>query len=261
MTGIGWVPLVYAGNMAGYMPAPIVGDAFGVALADAIDGDEVMTIAERSDGYVAHESTDMYFAPPAGWPSYDQDALDLLAGRVLDIGAGAGRLSLALQEQGHAPVALDTSPGAIEVCRMRGVEETFLGPIDALAEGGVEPFDAAALLGHNLGLLGSRHRSQEIFTTLRGLLKPGARVVGTCLEPYGTDNPVHLGYHEANRRAGRLGGRIVLRVRYGLLTTDWFDYLFTTPAELEELAHAAGWRVEYATEPTPTYLAVLTPDN
>lgn len=248
--------------MADYPSNPAVGDAFGAALLDAQAGDEVMTIAERSDGYVGIESTEMYFAPPEEWPDFDRTALGILEGRVLDIGAGAGRLSLALQDRGHSAVALDTSPGAVEVCRARGLENTFLGPIEALAEkDDIEPFDFAGLLGHNLGLLGSRKQSQAVFATLRRLLHPNGRIVGTCMDPYATDRPIHLRYHEANRRAGRLGGRIVLRVRYETMTTDWFDYLFTTPTELDELARTAGWRVQDASEPNPTYVAVLKPDD
>lgn len=247
--------------MADLPSNPAVGDAFGAALLDAQAGDEVMTVAERSDGYLGIESTEMYFAPPEEWPDFDRTALGILEGRVLDVGAGAGRLSLALQDRGHSAVALDTSPGAIEVCRARGLEDTFLGPIESLAEDAVEPFDFAALLGHNLGLLGSRNRSQGVLATLRLLIRSNGRIVGTCMDPYATDNPIHLRYHEANRRAGRLGGRIVLRVRYGWLTTDWFDYLFTTPTELDELARSAGWRLEEASDPNPTYVAVLKPDD
>ena len=56
------------------------------------------------------------------------------------MGAGAGRHALPLQESGREVVALDVSPGGVEVCRRRGVRETFTGTVFELAETGPEPF-------------------------------------------------------------------------------------------------------------------------
>jgi SAM-dependent methyltransferase len=80
----------------------------------------------------------VYFLEPDAWsdawPDNDVTALDLVGGRVLNVGAGAGRFLLALQSRGHEPMALDVSPGAVEVCRRRGVRRTILGPIEELAD-------------------------------------------------------------------------------------------------------------------------------
>src|SRR5690349_182310 len=77
-------------------------------------------------------------------------------GKVLDLGAGAGRAALALQVAGRPVVALDVSRGAIEVCKRRGVHQCFVGTVDALVETNPTPFDSILALGNNLGLLGSR---------------------------------------------------------------------------------------------------------
>jgi hypothetical protein len=59
----------------------------------------------------------VYFLEPDAWsdawPDNDVTALDLVGGRVLNVGAGAGRFLLALQSRGHEPMALDVSPGAV----------------------------------------------------------------------------------------------------------------------------------------------------
>ena len=54
-------------------------------------------------------------------------------------------------------------------------------------------------------------------------------------DPYGTKDPHDLAYHERNRRRGRLGGQIRLRVRYKAYATPWVDYLMVSFDEMEEI--------------------------
>jgi SAM-dependent methyltransferase len=238
---------------------PKVGDAFGRALLDALRDGDASYIVERIDGYVDVESAADNLTVPSQWPVRDAMALDLVSGRVLDVGAGAGRHSLALQDMGADPVALDTSPGAIDVCRRRGVERTFVGDVfDLLAED-PRPFDAALFMGNNLGLLGSPAEARELLAALGRLLTPDGVVVGTGLDPHLTDDEDHRVFHERNRAAGRLPGQLTLRVRYGYLASDWFNYLFVSPEELRDLADECGWWVVDATDPDPIYLATLRP--
>jgi hypothetical protein len=69
-------------------------------------------------------------------------------------------------------------------------------------------------------------------------------IAGTCLDPYRSGGREHLAYHERNRAAGRMAGQIRMRVRYGKLATDWWDYLFMSPEELRTLAAGTRWRIE-----------------
>ena len=98
-----------------------------------------------------------------------------------------------------------------------------------------------------------------MFDAMRALLKPGGSVIGTCRDPYLTDDRDHLSYHEANRAAGRFPGQIRLRFRYRRLASEWFNYLFVAPNELKALAEHSGWAVVGTTNPDPMYVAVLRP--
>lgn len=218
---------------------PEHGDAFGQALSDRQAGRAAGIVIERDDGFVDVD-TGGYLG---GWSERDGWALERFRGRVLDVGAGAGRAALALQERGHDVVALDVSPGAAEVCRRRGVKEVFLGTAAELAATGAPAFDSVLMLGNNLGLLGSAERAPEFLAELGAVLNPRGVIVGACLDPYQTDKPAHLAYHERNRRAGRMPGQVTIRVRYQRLATGWFDVLWMSLAELGEIAAAAGWRV------------------
>src|SRR5262249_22178698 len=108
------------------------GDAYGEMMLAALEGDTIPEIVEREDGFITAGSFGpaYYLAPYRRWPSRQRRALRLVRGRVLDVGAGAGRVSLHLQEKGHDVVAIDTSPGAVEVCRRRGVRDARLLPVE-----------------------------------------------------------------------------------------------------------------------------------
>ncbi len=238
---------------------PELGDAFGEALLDAMTGGRGIHFIERNDGLLEAMDASLYLSKPVEWPRAEVAALEAITGRVLDIGAGAGRHSVALQDQGCEVMALDVSAGAIEVCRMRGVEWTFKGSIYELLGIPVEAFDSIILMGNNLGLLQSEARAVNLFAAMRKLLRPGGRVIGTCLDPYRTDNPDHLRYQDSNRAAGRYPGQVRMRYRYQRLATDWFGILYLASDELSDLARRCGWQVLDATEPDPNYVAVLRP--
>ena len=234
---------------------PRPGDALGNAFLDAVAGRPGPIVVERDDGYLFTDSIKYL----GGLDARDQWAVSRAAGRVLDVGAGAGRAALVLQEQGQAVTALDTSPGAAEACRKRGVRDVYLGtPRQAVADGLAGSFDSALLLGHNIGLLGSREAAGPFLGDLGALLRPGGVIAGTASDPYQTDERVHLDYHERNRQRGRLPGHATLRVRYQDIAGDWFDWLIPSPGELEELARPAGWQItDLRRGPGSLYAVVL----
>lgn len=217
-----------------------IGDAFGEALLSHLErGDRGFHVIERADGYVEPAAADVYFGELDAWSPTEQQAIEAVNGRVLDVGAGAGRASLHLQARGVDVTALDVSPGAIEVCRRRGVRQTFLGRVEEMSGG----FDTFLFLGNNLGLIGSPEAAPRFFGALRDLSRPGARIIGTMLDPYQTTDADHLAIHEENRRNGRMAGQVTIRIRRGLVATEWFDLLWVSADELRDLAESVGWTV------------------
>ena len=97
-------------------------DAYGRLIYDLHRGSDTTEIVERDDGWIAESGGARdYFAPCARWPKLHRLAMRAVRGRVLDIGAGAGRVSLHLQTRGHEVLAIDLSPLAIRTVRLRGV--------------------------------------------------------------------------------------------------------------------------------------------
>ena len=98
-------------------------DAYGRQMLDYYTTGQGIPIIERDDGYINASSPGILFMEYAEWPVIEQQAMDFVRGRVLDIGCGPGRHALYLQEKGHEVVGIDNSPLAIEVAKKRGLRD------------------------------------------------------------------------------------------------------------------------------------------
>src|ERR1019366_4570182 len=88
---------------------------------------------ERDDGYTTiGAGPEVYLSEFQGWPSAERQSVRSMRGRVLDVGCGAGRVALHLQERGIDVVGLDSSSLAVQAARIRGVKEVWCTSIDAL---------------------------------------------------------------------------------------------------------------------------------
>lgn len=115
------------------------------------------------------------FRTPDELPAIEAEALRLCRGRVLDVGAGAGCHSLALETHGFCVTAIDLSPLSVEVMRSRGVHDArqadFFGP-DFCGQ-----FDTILLLMNGAGIAGRIDRLPQFFARLNALLAPGGQVL------------------------------------------------------------------------------------
>lgn len=235
-------------------------DAYGAMLTAALEGRPADEIVERDDGFIETAvSWKMYLAPFRRWPAIHRAAMRFVRGRVLDIGCGAGRVCLHLQQRGHDVVGIDISRGAVEVSRRRGVGDVRLCSIDDV-DASLGAFDTIVMLGNNFGLFASRSRARRLLRRFHELTSDRGRIVAETRDIYRTDDPAHLAYHERNRRRGRMAGQVRIRVRYRLFKTPWFDYLMVSPAELEELLAGTGWHLGRTLEGPETYIAVIEKD-
>ena len=230
-------------------------DAFGQALMDYLEGRGGEELIERSDGYLDRSAgAATYFAQP----NEEQAAVaDRASGRVLDVGCGAGRYALYLQAKGLEVVAIDASPLAVEVCRRRGLRDARVLTLDEV-DRTLGQFDSVLMLGNNFGLMGSHHGARRSLRRLHQIVHPGGCILAETMDPYQSANPDHLSYHADNRAQGRMGGQIRMRVRYRKYKTPWFDYLFVSRGELEEIVRDSGWRMQSViARDGPNYVALL----
>jgi SAM-dependent methyltransferase len=200
-----------------------------------------------------------FFADHDDWAEPERAAFEYVEGRVLDIGAGAGRHSLVVQRRELETVAIDISPGAVEVCRRRGVEHARLLPLAEIDEG-LGTFDTVLLLCGNFGLSGSAEGTIDLFETLHSVTSPSARIVLDTVDPYVDNDAADLAYIERNRERGRMPGQVTIRIRYGGLATPWYDLLCVSRLELAALLERTGWHSVWAREDGADVYAVLEKD-
>jgi SAM-dependent methyltransferase len=232
-------------------------DAFGRALVDQLERGNARVVVEREDGRVDTEAMGWYFGEFRHWHSSERRSLRHVRGRVLDVGAGAGRVALELQKRGHEVVAIDLSPLAIDVCRRRGVRDARVLPFTRI-DSSLGHFDTVAMFGNNFGLFSNRRRARWLLRRMRGITTPDARIVAVSYDPHQTDDAHHLAYHERNLKRGRLAGQVRLRVRYSVYATPWSDYLMVSSAEMEEILEETGWTLERVLRDETFYAGVIT---
>jgi len=233
-------------------------DSFGQVMYDYLHGIRSQEIIERDDGFFSiSPGPALYFAPFSEWPTIEQQAIQHAQGRILDIGCGAGRHSLYLQERGYDVIGVDNSPLCLEVCRERGVRQVQGLSLTQLSSR-LGIFDTILMLGNNFCLVGNLPRARWLLRRLAAMTSPQGRILAGLRNPYDTDQPEHLEYHAWNRSRGRLSGEARIRVRYKKTVTPWIDFLMLSPDELRTLVGDTPWRVGIVLDdPSGNYVAVL----
>jgi SAM-dependent methyltransferase len=221
-------------------------DAYGRQMLAQYNNRTVTSeIIEREDGYIAAGSNPgLYFLEYRDWSPLERRAIKYARGRVLDIGCGAGRHSLYLQSNGLETTAIDISPGAVKVSKLRGVRSALVRSINQIDKFKPASFDSILMLGNNFGLFGSAKGVASILKKMHKITSAEGRIIAGTRNPYKTTDPDHLTYHRFNKKRGRMGGQIKMRFRFGKVIGPWFDYLLVSPEEMQSLIEGTGWRVE-----------------
>ena len=222
------------------------------------NGEWALEIVERDDGLITYSRLpEHYFSNYMDWPLFEKKAMEFVKGRVLDIGCGAGRHSLYLQEKGFDVLATDNSPLAIKICKLRGVKNAEVSSIEEVS-GEMGSFDTILLLGNNFGLFGAFEKSKILLRRFNEMTSRDALIIAETRDPYNTSNPNHLEYQEFNKKRGRMSGQLRIRIRFKKYTTPWFDYLLVSKDELEKILQDTGWKVkQYIDSEMSNYIAII----
>ena len=219
--------------------SPREADAWGDALLDELHGRPVAPLELETDRGVVHAAMApaWFFRPAEQWDPWERELLaDAVRSPALDLGAGAGRTSLWLQGEGVTVTAVDASPGAVEVCRARGVDDVREGDLND------PPTDrawrAVLLMCGNLGLGGTRDGIRRLLRRLAAACAPDAVLVGDTVDPGG---PPQVG----------------LRLRYRDSVTPWWQQYNVPIAEVPSLVVGTGWTLERHVVAAPDHAVLL----
>jgi SAM-dependent methyltransferase len=182
-------------------------------------------------------------------------ALGACGGRVLDVGAGAGSHTLALQAAGLEVTALEPHEGLQEVLLTRGVTDPRTSSLEELAAAG-ERYDTLLLLMNGLGLAGTLDGLPGFLQELAGVLAPGGQVLADSsdLRELVDDADAELRLPD-----GRYLGDLQYQLEFRGERGEPFPFLFVDPDTLSRVAGAEGWQVEVlAVNGDAGYLCRLT---
>lgn len=221
-----------AGPGAEGRPGPIGWDPFARALRAYRDGDTDAGVMVSSDGGGPRWTpVSLFFRGPGDFAPHHRLALDLARGRVLEVGAAAGALSLALQDRGLGVTALDAVPEAVEIMRERGVEDARCVPVLDFHD--PEPFDTVLLLMNGSMIAGTLEGLARLLGRLEGLLAPGGQVLMDSTDV--TDDQVWETDPEAP-----YPGELHFQLEFEGERGPPFPQLFVDPSTLDRVARQVG---------------------
>ncbi|HSL17829.1 MAG TPA: methyltransferase domain-containing protein [Methylomirabilota bacterium] len=189
-------------------------------------------------------------------PGLEQQALELAHGRVLDLGAGAGRHALELERRGLEVVAVDLLDDAVQVMRERGVGDPRCGGLEAVAG---ERFDTVLMLMHGIGIVGNLAGLGRLLEALPAVLTPEGRLICDSADLAAVlraEAPALLDELSAH---DRFIGEVQFALEYRKRRGPVYPWLFVDPRTLALLAGAAGFEARIvARGERAAFLAELT---
>lgn len=188
-------------------------------------------------------------------PALERTALKMAVGKILDVGAGSGCHSLALQEAGKEVHAIDISPLSVEVMMQRGVEHARL--VNLFDERFCETYDTILMLMNGSGIIGKLENLPGFFRRMKQLLHPQG-----CILMDSSD--LRYLFEEEDGSflidlAGDYYGEVDFRMQYKEIMGEPFDWLYIDFQTLNLYAESNGFRAELVKEGKHyDYLAKLT---
>lgn len=164
---------------------------------------------------------------------FDSEALRLVRGRVLDVGAGGGVHALLLQERGFQVTAIDSLGAAVRVMRARGVLDARHVELAQLEEGRV--FDTILALMNGTTLAGSLEGFSGLLSAFARALRVGGQVLIDSTDLRADSRGTTW------REDGRYVGEVHYQLEYANTRGAPFPQLFLDEGLLSSLADEGGW--------------------
>lgn len=194
-------------------------------------------------------------------PPLEQAALRLARGRTLDVGAGAGCHSLALQSApeleaqraaGIDVTAIDISPLSVQTMQAQGIRralEQDFWTID-------EQYDTILMLMNGIGIVGTLDALPRFFAHINSILTPGGQLivdssdVRYVYEDEDGSTPFRRNEQgiEIDSETGRYYGEYLYQMQYKRIRGEQFPWLYIDYTTLFRAAEAAGFRAELIAE-------------
>lgn len=256
-----------------------INDPMGTAIAEYHKTGKADTLRVFSPDFDEDEiPVEMLFRCFEDMPAIEQKALVMAQGKILDVGAGAGCHSLALQqmeqrEQGGVGsdcaesrqkntvgqkmkrdvTAIDISPLSVETMLARGVKNAVEQDFFTVTE----KYDTILMLMNGIGIVGTTDKLPSFFKHIDGILSENGQLLldssDICYVFEDEDGIIYLpegdGYY----------GELRYQMRYKDIIGDSFPWLYIDFETLRDIAMKNGFKAELVqTGEHYDYLARIT---
>lgn len=231
-------------------------DPMGAAIADYFKWHKADRLRVFSSQFDEDEiPVEELFRTEKQMPLLERTALQMATGRILDVGAGSGCHSLALQEAGKEVHAIDISPLSVEVMKQRGVRS--VSQTNLFNEHFADEYDTILMLMNGSGIIGKLENLPDFFRKMKLLLRLGGCVL------MDSSNLSYLFEEEDGSividLAGDYYGEVDFQMQYKNVKGDSFDWLYIDFQTLSLYAAENGFTAELVKEGTHyDYLAKLS---
>lgn len=230
-------------------------DLFGYALRQYMDGDQKGVLKILSPEFEEDKvPLRYYFRAYQDMPELEKTALDLCKGVVLDAGAGAGSHALYLQSRGFDVTGLDSSLGACEIMKARGLKKVVRDDIEDTT---LKGFDTILMMMNGIGITSTVAGLKHFLQKLPSMLNPG----GQCI--FDSTNLIYL-YKERDGSVylnlnDSYYGEIEFQMEYKGFVSQPFTWLYADFDTLDWMADDYGLSAEILAEgKNYSFLARLT---
>lgn len=219
-------------------------DAFGLACRDYHRhgrGATPLFVEFRSGGRF-EQDVGHYFLSTGDWPEEEVRLLAHARGRVLDVGVGVGQYSIELQSSSRVSsvTGIDYSRTCLDIARRRGLHDLLLHDVtDGEIPNG--PYDCFLLMGHNLALLDPSKGGAVVLDNISKAAAAGATILGTVGNTAFLPEEIRVPAERQSSVEGICSFQI--RLAYGEVRSEWFDYSFASEKGLDAYCAGSGWRL------------------
>lgn len=227
----------------------------GQAMIDYLNGEkDAYCLLRRDDGIAYPPIYAERFFYPEGLPELDKLAVERCRGRVIDIGAGAGSHSLAIQERDIKVTSVDISAKAVRVMRERGCKDARVGDVFDSYD---ELFDTVFVI-LNIGIVRNLDGLVRFLKHLDYLMTADGQLITDSIDPRNSEDESYRKYTQNKIANGCYLGERTLRFEYRDEISDWFEWIHIDPETLESYVEKAGYTIEHLGNDGKRYLTAIT---
>lgn len=220
----------------------------GLALRDYYKSGENASIRVYTvDGEITPYPADLFFRDYEDFSVMDELGCVLAQGKILDAGAGAGCISIFLQEELNLEVtAIDISEHCVEIMKAIGLKDARVGDIYDLKG---EQFDTILLLMNGIGFVGNLAGLAHFLEHVKGLLAPGGQIL------FDTSDLKYADIGDADLRKDPTDyfGEVQYTLEYKGIRGRPYQWLYIDPVTLRKYAEEAGFEMDILLEADEGY--------